>query len=307
MPMKLNIYSGGGSLDRAAERRHDTEWLAGQLVHPATRLVPVWRTQNLVRRDGTAVRAVRLSYAGTGWLTELGVAPIFLGTIKGIAHFTLDLSRLADPALLPELGALGEFVELREVGALLSQDDGALLAYARGLIHWHRTHAFCPRCGAPTESRHGGHIRQCTNTDCAIEHYPRTDPAVIVLVSTGEHCLLGRQARWRPGMFSTLAGFVEPGESLEEAAAREVMEEAGVMISKIRYHSSQPWPFPSSLMVGFMAEAEGLVPLRVDKTELETAEWFTRADIAGFPACGRSLPNPDSIARRLLETWLAEG
>lgn len=303
--MKFNIYSGG-ILDRAAERRNDAEWLAAQLVHPATRLVPVWRTQNLVRRDGTTAHAVRPHYATAGWLTELGAAPIFLGLVEGVAHFALDLSRLADPAVLPELTALGEFVELREVGALLSQNDGVLLAYARGLIHWHRTHGFCPRCGAPTASRQAGHIRQCTSADCATEHYPRTDPAVIVLVSSGEHCLLGRQARWRPGMFSTLAGFVEPGESLEEAVAREVMEEAGVAISRIRYHSSQPWPFPSSLMVGFMADAEAPVPLRVDQTELETAEWFTRADIAGFAERGRSLPNRDSIARRLIEDWLAK-
>jgi NAD+ diphosphatase len=303
--MKHNIYSGG-SLDRAAERRSDSDWLAEQLVHPTTCLVPVWRSQNFVHRVGTTIQAVRADFAAAGWLTSLGATSYFLGLIEGVPHFALDLSPLADPMLLPELIALGEFVELREVGALLSQDDGALLAYARGLIHWHRTHTFCPRCGAQTASRHGGHIRQCSNADCAIEQYPRTDPAVIVLVSTGEHCLLGRQARWRPGMFSTLAGFVEPGESLEEAVAREVMEEAGVAIRHPRYHSSQPWPFPSSLMVGFMAEAEGLVPLRVDETELETAEWFTRDDIARFAEHGRSLPNRDSIARRLIEDWLVQ-
>lgn len=304
--MKFNIYSGG-SLDRAGERRGDAEWLAGQLVHPATRLVPVWRTQNLVWRDDTAVRAARPRYAAASWLTKLGTAPLFLGIDEDAAHFALDLSHLADPAQLPALTALGEFAELREVGPLLPQNDGALLAYARGLIHWHRTHGFCGRCGAPTVSRHGGHIRHCTNADCAAEHYPRTDPAVIMLVSAGEHCLLGRQARWRPGMFSTLAGFVEPGESLEEAVAREVMEEVGVPISRIRYHSSQPWPFPSSLMLGFTAEADAVMPLRVDETELETAGWFTRDDLAHFAERGHSLPNPDSIARRLVEDWLAKG
>jgi len=304
--MKLNIYSGG-SLDRAGERRSDSAWLASQLTHPETRVVPVWRTQHLICRDDTAVRAVRPPYVTTRWLTELGATPLFLGMEGESAHFALDLTGLDDPARLPALTGLGEFAELRDVGPLLSQDDGALLAYARGLIHWHRTHGFCPRCGAPTISRHGGHVRQCANADCATEHYPRTDPAVIVLVSAGEHCLLGRQARWRPGMFSTLAGFVEPGESLEEAVAREVMEESGVPISRLRYHSSQPWPFPSSLMVGFMAETERCVPLRIDETELETAEWFTRDDIAHFAEQGRSLPNPDSIARRLIEEWLSKG
>jgi NAD+ diphosphatase len=304
--MKRNIYSGG-SLDRAGERRGDAQWLADRLVDPTTRLVPVWHAQNLVRQVGASVQAVRPHYAAADWLTELGRAPIFLGINENAAHFALDLSLLADPAALPSLAALGQFVDLREVGALLPQEDGALLAYARGLIHWHRTHGFCPRCGAPTASHQAGHMRQCTNAACAAEHYPRTDPAVIVLVSAGEHCLLGRQARWRPGMFSTLAGFVEPGETLEEAVAREVMEEAGVPISRLRYHSSQPWPFPSSLMVGFMAETEAPHPLHVDETELETAAWFTRADIARFPERGLSLPNADSIARRLVEEWLSQG
>jgi NAD+ diphosphatase len=253
------------------------------------------------------VQAALPNYAKMDWLTALGTTPLFLGISEDAAYFALDLTRLDDPARLPKLRSLGEFAELRDVGPLLSQSDGALLAFARGLIHWHRTHAFCPRCGAPTECRHGGHVRQCANIDCASEHYPRTDPAVIVLVSSGDYCLLGRQARWRPGMFSTLAGFVEPGESLEEAVAREVMEEAGVPISRIHYHSSQPWPFPSSLMLGFMAEAQTASPLRVDETELETAEWFTRADIARFAESGRSLPNRDSIARRLIEDWIAQG
>ncbi|PKU21815.1 NAD(+) diphosphatase [Telmatospirillum siberiense] len=304
--MKANIYSGG-SLDRAGELRGDAGWLAERLKHPTTRLIPIWRTQNLICREQTTVRAARLSYADSAWLTEQGSAPLFLGMDQGAAHFALDLHRLADPAELPELDTLGEFAELREVGPLLPQSDGALLAYARGMVHWHRTHGFCGRCGAPTVSTHGGHTRRCTNADCDAEHYPRTDPAVIVLVSAGDHCILGRQARWRPGMFSTLAGFVEPGESLEEAVAREVMEEVGVPVSRLRYHSSQPWPFPSSLMLGYTAETDAVIPLRIDTTELETAEWFTRADLRRLAESGRSLPNPDSIARRLVEDWLANG
>jgi NAD+ diphosphatase len=303
--MKCNIYSGG-ALDRAGERRSDSEWLTGQLTHPATRLVPVWRSQHLVRRDDAQVRAALPGYASIDWLTALGTTPLFLGIEEDTSYFALDLTHLDDPTQLPGLSTLGEFAELRDVGPLLPQSDGALLAYARGLIHWHRTHGFCPRCGAPTVSRHGGHVRQCANPDCASEHYPRMDPAIIVLVSCGEHCLLGRQARWRPGMFSTLAGFVEPGESLEEAVAREVMEESGVAVSQVSYHSSQPWPFPSSLMLGFMAETPSVAPLRIDETELETAEWFTRADIAGFSEHGRSLPNRDSIARRLIDEWIAK-
>lgn len=303
--MKANIYSGG-SLDRAGERRGDAGWLAERLAHPTTRLIPVWRGQTLIRREPTMVRAARPSYVTSSWLTTLGTTPLFLGIDQDAAHFALDLTDLADPAQLPELNTLGEFAELRDVGPLLPQNDGALLAYARGMVHWHRTHGFCGRCGAPTISIHGGHVRQCSNADCGAEHYPRTDPAVIVLVSAGDHCILGRQSRWRQGMFSTLAGFVEPGESIEEAVAREVMEEVGVPVSRLRYHSSQPWPFPSSLMLGFTAETDAVIPLRVDNTELEAAEWFTRRDLAHFAAQGRSLPNPDSIARRLVEDWLTK-
>ncbi|MDR3439132.1 NAD(+) diphosphatase [Telmatospirillum sp.] len=301
--MKVNVY-GGGSLDRAALWRGDPDWLAAQLNHPSTRLVPVWRSRILIARRGTSVLVqCPLRTARQEWI-DAGHQVYFLGLQDSIPHFAIDLSPAPDPEALLSPKDAAEFADLRDVGTLLPQPDGSMLAYARGLIHWHQTHPFCNRCGAPTTSRQGGHMRQCTNPQCHAEHYPRTDPAVIVLVSAGEHCLLGRQARWRPGMFSTLAGFVEPAETLEEAVVREVMEETGVKVGSLRYHSSQPWPFPCSLMVGFHAEADAVTPLSVDTNELETAEWFTRADIARFAEQGRSLPNPDSIARRLLEDWL---
>lgn len=144
----------------------------------------------------------------------------------------------------------------------------------------------------------------CSAPACGTQHFPRTDPAIIVLVTAGDLCLLGRQVRWTPGMFSTLAGFVEPGESLEEAVAREVMEETGVPVARACYHSSQPWPFPASLMVGFIAEAEHPVAPQIDRQELEAAAWFSRGEILAFADQGRSLPGPDSIARRLIEDWL---
>src|SRR5262249_4560440 len=154
----------------------------------------------------------------------------------------------------------------------------SLLAYARGLMHWHARHGFCGVCGSRTESASAGHVRKCTNPDCGASHFPRTDPAVIMLVHDGDKALLGRQKVWPQGMYSTLAGFVEPGESLEETVRREVYEETGIAVGEVVYHSSQPWPFPASLMIGFHAEARSRTINRVD-SELEDAGWFSRAEL----------------------------
>jgi NAD+ diphosphatase len=196
------------------------------------------------------------------------------------------------------------FEDLHKVGALLGRAEGALLAYARGMVHWHRRHLFCGRCGSETTSIEGGHVRRCDGEGCGILHFPRTDPAIIVLVTSEDACLLGRQVKWPPRVFSTLAGFVEPGESLGEAVAREVSEETGVTVTDVTYHSSQPWPFPSSLMLGFTATALRIEP-RVDENELQEARWFGREELRGQVASGRvRLPRPVSIARRLIEEWL---
>ncbi len=306
MSMRPNVYAGG-MIDRAATQRRDGAWLAARLSDPGSRLVPLWRSQNLVEGEGKAVQALRPSVGEAPWLARLladGPAPMFLGLVEGQAHFAIDLSAEEDPVALLGLSQTRQFIDLRRVGALLPQHDGALLAYARGLAHWHVTHRFCGRCGAPAVSREGGHMRLCSQESCATEHFPRTDPAVIVLVTAGRLCLLGRQARWPSGMYSTLAGFVEPGESLEEAVAREVMEEAGVPVVRLRYHSSQPWPFPGQLMLGFTAEADQAIEPQVDSHELESAAWFSPEDLAGFKEQGRFLPDRQSIARRLIEDWL---
>lgn len=297
--MTANFYSGG-ALDRAGLLRRDADELRRLFADSNSRLVPVWRSQNLIDRQGEMPRAALPTISGAPWLAKLRLEPLFLGLLNGTAYFAVDLSAIDEPAELVR----GEFVDLRSVGALLSGDEAGLLSFARGLIHWHQGHGYCGRCGAPTESRDGGHRRCCSNAECRLDHFPRTDPAIIVLVSAGDRALLGRQARWPEGMFSTLAGFVEPGESLEEAVAREVMEETGVSIARLRYHSSQPWPFPSSLMLGFFAEAENAMDVTVDTHELEAASWFSRDDILRFAEQGRSLPRPDSIARRLITDWL---
>ncbi len=194
------------------------------------------------------------------------------------------------------------FEELRPLSAWLSPDEAGLLAYARALAIWRLRNRFCGLCGSRTRSERAGHLLRCTNTACAHEFFPRIDPAIIVLVSDGERALLGRQPTWPPGRYSTIAGFVEPGESLEDAVAREVREETGVEVIRVDYHSSQPWPFPSSLMLGFRAAAASGAEIRVSG-ELEDARWFTREEIASGSAI---LPLPHAISFRLIASWFDE-
>lgn len=305
MPFR-NFYSGSG-LDRAEHLRDDAEWLLAQLTNPTTRLLPVWRTKNMIQARTAAQehpRPVWLPSLKAAHLVELAEEMIFLGLRDGEVRIALDLSSVDEPAEHPDLAPLGEFVDLREIGPLLPRDEGSILAYARGLVHWHKTHRFCGRCGSPTTSINGGHVRRCTNPDCGVSHFPRSDPAVIMLVHDGDRCLLGRQPFWPPGMHSVLAGFVEPGESLEEAVIREVYEEAKLKVDQVTYHSSQPWPFPSSIMLGFSARALSN-EIEVDERELESARWYTREEMLNSPEDETfRLPRKDSIARRLVEDWL---
>lgn len=293
-------------LDRAEPLRRDVGWQRDRLQDPSSRIFPVWRNRSLIAGD--VPRAVALAPGAE--LVARADELVFLGLDEcDRACFAVDVSGLDE-------GAVGEpadgarFMELRRVGAVLDHGEGAVLAYARGLLHWHRRHRFCAGCGSATESRDGGHIRACTNPSCGAHHFPRTDPAVIMLITRdvgdGGQCLLARQARWPKGMMSTLAGFVEPGESLEEAVIREIDEETGIRIAYPSYRGSQPWPFPASLMLGFRGEAETGAVLRVNAAELEDARWFSRGEIRERKRIGLILPGRDSIARRLIEEWVDE-
>ncbi len=228
----------------------------------------------------------------------------FLGLLDGHAVFAVDISAAEDPLpLLPS--QLGTFVDLRSVGWGVPKPEAAVLAHARGLMYWRARHRFCGVCGAPCEPRSAGHVMTCTA--CKTEHFPRTDPAVIMLVTREDRLLLGHSQRFpRANMYSTLAGFVEPGESLEEAVRREVREESGVEVGQVWYHSSQPWPFPGNVMLGFYAE--GLTEeIVVEEAELLDVRWFTREQVIHHEAHGFLLPRGDSIARRLIEDWVAAG
>jgi NAD+ diphosphatase len=301
----LNFYAGLG-LDRAGARRRDANWVAGRLADPTSLVFPVWRAQNFVAA-GDPPTPAPLAVAAAAQLIEAAREIVLLGLAGGTACFALELSHIETPETLPPLAGAGRFADLRSVGPLLAQAEGSLLAYARGLTHWHRRHRFCGVCGSPTESADGGHLRRCLDETCRTEHFPRTDPAVIMAVTHRDRLLLGRQASWPPGSHSVLAGFVEPGESLEEAVAREVMEEVGLAVGRVRYHSSQPWPFPASIMLGFTAEALD-TELRIDRSEIDRAAWYNRAELRASPEDDNfRLPRRDSIARRLVEDWIAAG
>jgi NAD+ diphosphatase len=232
---------------------------------------------------------------------------VLLGLREGIAHFAVDVSPLAEPEQTLGVAGVAKFQEPRAIAALLPVGEGGILAQARSLVDWHVRHRFCSTCGARTKSGEGGYQRACP--DCSAQHFPRTDPVVIMLVARGDACLLGRQAAWPPRMFSALAGFVEPGETLEEAVRREVLEEAGIEVAGVRYHSSQPWPFPASLMIGCIAEAASEA-IRIDPGELSEARWFSRDEIKqalAQPGTGDLfVPPPMAIAHHLIRAF-AEG
>jgi NAD+ diphosphatase len=299
-----NVYSSS-PLDRAAVRRDDAGWIEQRLHDPDTLFVPLWRNRNLVCGMNEGVpEAVFISGELGHALRLQGSAWAFLGLRDGLAMFAVDISAAEDPA--PLLSAeIGTFIDLRSVGWGVARPDASILAHARGLMHWRARHRFCGVCGGVCEARSAGHMMVCTA--CEAQHFPRTDPAVIMLVTRGDNALLGHSQRFpRASMYSTLAGFVEPGETLEEAVRREVFEESGITVGAVQYHSSQPWPFPGNIMLGFYGE--GLSEdITIDPEEMLDVRWFSRGQIRNHGANGFNLPRVDSIARRLIEDWLATG
>lgn len=294
----LPNHLAGPYLERLAEIRKDEARLRAALANPTTRFVPVWRTHScVVRTDAGIAAQFVLGIEALGGVDRDEL--ILLGEFRGELCFAAELPAADAPP--PHEGE--EFRDLRMIAGDLDRDEAGLLAYARAMVLWRERHRYCGRCGAPTVSMQGGHVRRCSDERCGNQQFPRIDPAVIVLVTDHDRALLGRQAAWPPGRYSTIAGFVEPGESLEDAVAREVREETGIRIASVDYHSSQPWPFPSSLMLGFSAHAATTDIQRSDD-ELEDVRWFTRSQIADGEI---SLPPPHSISFRLIEDWYDEG
>jgi NAD+ diphosphatase len=296
--LPVNFYTTG-AWDRAVERRGDAAWFHECLQSSTTLFHVVWQGRTLVRQEDHNVPQT-LNAAAAAGLLALARCVVLLGCDAEAAHVAIDLS--AQPEEL--VARFGPAVDLRTIGPLLSQRDASLSALARGMSYWHERHSFCGRCGAPTLSEQAGHQRRCSNKDCDALFFPRIDPAVIMRVEHGDRVLLARQASWAPGMHSVLAGFVELGETLEDTVRREVQEEVGLALTDVRYFASQPWPFPASLMLGFVATSAD-DRIRLNAQELESARWFTREELLNSPENDTlRLSRRDSISRALIEDWI---
>ena len=311
------IPFSGDPLWRASNERRDPDWVEAHLRSPASRFLPYWKNNPLTTATDAAVGQVpvaanagdpcELVWLDNGVLHHLAERdrPVLLGLREGVAHFAVDLSPLEEP--LAALGLEGaEFTDTRTAAGRLAAGEAGTLAHGRSLIDWHNRHRFCPACSHPTESRDAGSMRKCEA--CGAEHFPRTDPVVIMVAWHGNRCILGRQKAWAPNFYSALAGFIDQGETIEEAVRREVKEEVGLEVDEVEYRKSQPWPFPSSLMIGCFAHVTGDEE-DVDPVELDGARWFTRDQIRAAVADpdpakhGFGVPGPVAIAHHIIKDW----
>ena len=323
----------GMPLDRSSVLREDPAWILRQLNSDHTRILPLWRDRNLFRQhrqdqalsqpEACFIEACDVNEHWAEVMVLDSTELIYLGHDRHAPIFAADITHLEEHHAMRLIAATStttateaKFLDLRTVGTVLGGEQAATMAYARGLAYWHRQNQYCGRCGNPTHSHRGGHMRRCVDAQCARELFPRIDPAVIMLVEQLApddgipRCLLGRSRNLPKRVYSTLAGYVDPGESLEEAVAREVMEETGIAVCQTTYLASQPWPFPSCMMMGFHAHTRDQ-KITIAAHELEDARWFSAAEIQKFgeyddPNNDIALPRRDSIARILIDTWLGE-
>jgi len=299
-----DIYCfAGNPFDRASERRADRQWIAKLLADPDTRVLALRDLKPFTRGAG----APALDWQPVAqWRDQIdsGTTVLFLGLGEGRAHFAIDAT---GTSVAPDIDT--ELVDVRALAPTLAGGEAAIVAEARSLLDWHARHRFCAQCGSPTRVESAGWVRRCP--DCRASHFPRTDPVVIMLAIHGDRALLGRNRRRAGARFSCLAGFVEPGETLEEAVRREVREESGIRCGRVRYLAAQPWPFPSSLMIGFLAEAL-TEEITVDPEELAEARWFARDEVREMVARAAaglddptkvSLPAPVAIAHHVCRRW----
>jgi NAD+ diphosphatase len=301
------IPFSGNPLNRASEKRTDAAWIESKRRDPSSLILPLWRLQPfLTGADGHA----ELGLFRPGLceaMAQDGAACVFLGLEGEQALFALDVSAASDPEKSGPLTGLGRFGEARGAAMALPMKDAAIMGQAKAMIDWHNRHGFCPNCGARTTLIDAGYRRHCDA--CSADHFPRTDPVVIMLGVHGDACLVGRNKRFPGNFYSALAGFMEPGETIEEAVRRELLEEVSLKVGAVRYVATQPWPFPSSLMIGCLAEAESR-DFRPDGEEISDARWLSRDEarrlLAGERRPDIAVPPSIAIAHHLIKAWAEE-
>ena len=303
-------HFGFGGLDRDSLNRENNDFVGLILRDKFTRLVPIWRSKNLFSKFGEDIvkpEPLFLKPNESKEILKISNDFVYLGKHnlggKKFSYLAIDISDLDEVKAKNNLPENAKFADLKEISSLIDGIEGSILAYARAMLFWHSRNRFCSVCGKNTFSTKAGHQRNCSNRVCNSLHFPRIDPAVIMLVQDNKKILLGRQKVWPSGLYSTLAGFVEPGETIEHAVAREVFEESGLIVKNVIYKYSQPWPFPSSLMLGFTAEAD-TNKISCNDFEIEDAQWFSKEDILNFEKNKKFLPRKLSVSRRLIEDWL---
>ena len=304
------IPFAGNPLDRASEKRTDADWIAARRRDPNSFILPMWRLQPFIIGSEKAPPPAELGLLKPGLADSLAApdAPcVFLGLEGDRAMFALDISAARDPVAEGPIAGLGHFRDARAAAATLPMKDTAIMGQAKAMIDWHNRHGFCPNCGARSELADAGWKRNCP--ECKAEHFPRTDPVVIMIAVHDGACLVGRNKRFPGNFYSALAGFMEPGETIEEAVRRELLEEVNLKVGRVRYVATQPWPFPSSLMIGCLAEAETR-DFKPDGEEISDARWLTREDakrlIGGESLPDIAVPPSIAIAHHLIKAWAAE-
>ena len=301
-------FYASSQINRHGDFRSNKGFMTKIMSDKNTKFVPVLKGKNLFRQSDENIEACFFNSEQLKTIYPNGIDnPIFLGVANNINYVGIDLdSNNSEMDLWCNKNSI-ILEDLRKYGPTLNDIDASFLSLNNGMTFWHKTHQFCGSCGSKNNTTEAGFVKVCSNIECGKSHFPRTDPAIITLISYKDKILLGRSPRFPEGMYSTLAGFVEPGESLEQALEREVFEEVGVKVKNIRYFNSQPWPFPASLMLGFFAEAIN-EDMNIDYNEIEDAHWFSIEELRSLKhpliSGGFKLPRVDSIARRLVDNWI---
>jgi len=302
----INTFAGS-PLNRMGNERRNAEWLRQKMDEPETCFLPLWQLRPLMM-PGEEMRIGWCQRQDVQPFIKQGATVLLLGQINGRSHFAVDVSMAGQKKADAPLQDYGKWIDVRSAAASCSGTDAAILAQSRSMLDWHARNGFCSVCGQPSRMGEAGYSRKCSDEACGAMHFPRTDPVTIMLVLDGERCLLGRQKIFAPNSYSALAGFMEPGETIEETVRREIFEEAGIRVGDVRYIFSQPWPFPSSLMMGCFGTAE-TTEINVDTNELEEARWFSRDEVAEMVNNWQNqtklrMPAPLAIAHQLAQAWL---